>query len=521
MKRTVRIQWINKIVYGFLLIFITLALFQKQEVKAATGGIIAGDQDTVAIFDSKASSLKNLSIASSDKNVKVKQKTYTDNGVKHTVVLAWAPYSMGEDETATVTVKYYDTKKKRTQSIKRQVSFLADYNGGYKADHTIASNGSKKFTIKGKGKLKAIYSSMDRYDSAMFAPFSGGGDGEESCVLTSDKKNKTFTIHAKGYGMMGCYVAASFINGENTVYRFNFTMPSKDGSVFTRDMKLIKDKSTVLYFTPPESGKLSVRMEEKGIVSAEIMENQDTKEAALILKGIKEGKTEVSLIYDAEGKSLVNKYRINVIMQAPVEEAISLIPSEEDRSYTCIYQLTDSSGNLLKSTVGVQYMEIVPDSKEVIVEGYDWDDFDLRFSSPGTYHIAVKLKDLDSKSVEEYVLTITAGELQYSDYEKISLSSEEEAIAYFCEKDYQQWRSGEYSITFFKNNKITAIQDSNPWLFKSGDYAPGDATYSFDLKQQKIIVKDYDRTIEIAYEIISKEHVRFSIDGRMLDFVQY
>lgn len=520
MKGLVRDRKVISIVIGSLFILIMSLLVQRQEAQAASSSITAGNMDTVSIFDMKSAGLKNLSVASSSKNVKVKKKTYTDNKIKHTVVLAWAPYSLGEDETATVTIKYYDIKKRKTVSIKKQVSFLADYNGGYKKSYTMAPNVSQNFTIRGGAKIKDAYSSLYRYESSWLAPFSGGGDGEEICTITFNKLKKAFAVRTNGYGMAECYVAVSFINGEQHVYRFHVIVPEEDGSIFTRDMKLVKDQSTVLYFTPPESGRLRVQTAEEGIVSAEITENKNTKEAVLVLKGLKEGSTEVSLIYDAEGESLVNKYRINVISQSPLAETIHLTPTEEKDGFHCIDQLRDSSGNLLKATVGTQYIEIVPDSPEVSVSSLDWDYFDLEFSQPGTYHIAVKLKNLEGKTVEDYVLTVVAGTLNYSDNEEIAFSSEAEAKTFFCGDSYQSWYSGEYSISFSKGDVISSIQGSNPWLFKSGDYAPGDAVYSFDTKQHKIIVKDYDRTIEIVYEIISKKHVRLTIEGRTRDFIR-
>lgn len=518
MKRTAMDKKITRIVFGCMLILIMTVLFQRQEANAAAGSITAGNQDTVSVFDMKSSNLKDLTIASSNKNVKVKKKTYTDGGVKHTAVLAWAPYSYGEDATATVTVKYYDNKKKNTVSIKKKVNFLADYNGGYKTEQKLALNGSKKFLIPGSTKITNIYTSLYKYDSSMFAPFSGGGDGEEICFVNSSKKNRTVNIITDGYGMAECYIYVSFINGEYLVYHFNVIVQREDGGIFTKELKLAKDKSTVLYFAPPKSKRLSVKTDKEGIVLAKIMENQDMKEAALVLTGLKEGKTEVSLVYDADGKALVNKYIIRVVEQSPVEDEIRLTPKEEERSYSCIYQLTDSSGNLLKATTGTQYMEIVPDSPEVSVNSADWDYFDIGFSRSGTYHIAVRLKDLEGKTVEEYVQTIIADELKYSDQKDLSFSSEEEAKAYFCGENYRSWRSGEYSISFYKKGIITSLEDSNPWLFISGDFVPGDATYSIDIKQKKIIVKDYDRIVQIAYEIISKDHVRLMIDGRTRDF---
>lgn len=511
---------IKKILLGCLLILIMTVLLQKNEVKAATDYITAGDLDTVSVFDMKSSSLKELSIASSNKDVKVKKKIYTDKGVKHTAVLAWAPYSMGEDETATITLRYYDIKNKKTVSVKKKVRFLADYNGGYASRQKLATVGRKVFTIGGSAKLQSVNCSLDRYESSMFAPFSGGGDGEEFCSITSSKARKTFTIHTFGYGMGSCYVAASFINGEYKVYRFDIIVPEKDGTVYTRKLKLTKDKSTVLYFSELESGGLSVHTTEEGIISTEITENKTTKEATLILKGLKEGRTEVELKYNAKGIALVNKYIIHVVDPSPVEKEIRLTPKEVDQSYSCIYQLTDSSGNLLKATTGTQYMEISPDSPEVRINSADWDYFDLEFSRPGTYHITVRIKDLEDKTVEKYGLTILAGELSFSDYETITLSSEAEAKAYFCGEEYRSWSSGECKLGFHDNGVITSYWDSNPWLFKSGDYVPGDATYSFDIEQQKIIIKDYDITMEIMYEIISEKHVRLTIKGRTWDFIR-
>lgn len=521
MKSLVLVRNIRKIVFGCLLILIMTVLFQNNEGKAATGTITAGDLDTVSVFDMKSSNLKNLSIASSNKDVKVKKKTYTDNGVKHTAVLASAPYSYGEDESATITMKYYDTKKKKTVSIKKQVKFLAGYNKGYESEYKLALNSIKVFTVRGSAKLESIYSSSEQYESSMFAPFSGGGDGEKICSITSNSSKKTFSIRTNGYGMSNCYVEAYFINGECTVYSFDIIVPRKDGSVYTRELKLAKDKSTVLYFTQIESGCLSVEMTEEGFVSTEITENQDTEEAALTLKGLKEGKTEVSLIYNAKGRTLINKYSIQVVNQSPVEEEIHLTPTEVDHRYSCVTLLTDSSGNLLKATAGTQYMEIVPDSSQVSISSDDWDYFDIAFSRAGTYHIAVKLKDLEGKTVEEYGLTFITGELSYSDAEEITFSSEADAKAFFSGGKYRSWSSGEYTLGFHDNNVIISYWDGDPWLLKSGDYAPGNATYSFDIEQQKIIVKDYDVTFDIKYEIISKKHVILTIKGKAWDFTSY
>ena len=518
MKRLTWVKNIKQIVFGCLLLLIMAVLSQRHEAEAATGSITAGHQDTVSVYDMKSSNLKNLSIASSNKEVKVKKKTYTDNGVKHTAVLAWAPYSYGEDESATITIRYYDTKKKKTVSIKKQVQFLASYNGGYKSEYKLATNSSKVFTIRSSAKLDSVYSSADRYESSMFAPYSGGGDGEEICSITSNKSKKTFTIRTDGFGMSDCYIAAYFINGECTVYRFDIIVPNKDGSVYTRELKLAKDKSTVLYFTQMESGCLNVETTEEGIVSTEITENQDTKEAALTLKGLKKGKTEVNLIYNAKGRTLINKYIIQVVNQSPVEEEIHLTPKEVDHTYTCIYQLTDTSGNLLKATAGTQYMEFIPDSPQVNISSDDWDYFDIAFSIAGTYHIAVKLKDLEGKTVEEYGLTFVTGELRCIDAEEITFSSEADAKAYFCGGKYKSWNSGEYTIGFGDNNVTNSHWDGDPWLYKSGDYAPGNATYSIDIEQKKIIVKDYDVTLEIGYEVLSKNHVRLIIKGKTWDF---
>lgn len=511
---------IKQILWGCLLVLIITVFLQKNEVKAATDSITAGDMDTVSVFDIKSSSLKNLSIASSNKDVKVKKKTYTDNGVKHTAVLAWAPYSMGEDETATITLQYYDIKKKKTVFVKKKVRFLAGYNGGYASQQKLSATGKKEFSIQGSAKLQSVYSSLNRYESSMFAPFSGGGDGEEFCGITSSKAKKTFTIHTYGYGMGSCYVAASFINGEYKVYRFDIIAPEKDGSVYTRELMINKDKSTVLYFSQLESGGLSVQTTEKGIISTEITENQATKEAALILKGLKEGRTEVKLKYNAKGLTLVNTYIVHVVEPSPDEKEIRLTPKEVNHSYSCIYQLTDSSGNLLKATAGTQYMEIIPDSPQVRVSSDDWDYFDIAFSRAGNYHIAVKLKDPEGRTIEEYELTIIAGELSFSDYERITFFSEAEAKAFFCGEKNRSWSSGEYKLGFHDNGVITSYWDSDPWLFKSGDYAPGDATYSFDIEQQKILIKDYDVTIEIMYEIISEKHVRLTIKGKTWDFIR-
>ncbi len=519
MKKGKWIKRINGLVFGGLLILILTVSLQPKEAQAATKSIKAGNFDTVSVYDMNSSGFQKLALVSSNKEVKVRKKTYTDNGVKHTAVLAWAPYSLGEDETATVTIKYYDTRKRKNVSVKKQVSFLADYNGGYEAEQAIEINSSRTFRMKGTVKLESIYSSLDRYESSMFAPFSGGGDGSESCTVVTSKKDKTFRILADEPGMMGCYVAGYYINGEISVYRFTIIVPSKEGNVFTQELKLVKDRSTVLYFTPAESGRLSVQISDQEIATAKIMENQDTKEAALILTGLKAGETSVNLSYDENGKTITNHYVLQVIEESPVKDEILLTPTEEEQSYSCIYPLTDGSGNLLKAITGRDYMEIVLDSKEVSVEYYTWDKVNLRVSKPGTYHISVRLKDLEGKTVEEYTLTVTAGELKYSNTEEIIFTNEADAKAYFCGKEYGSWISGEYTIGFQKNDVITAIWASNPWFLKSGDYAPGDATYSFDLKQQKIIVKDYDRTIEIPYEVIAKNHVRLTINGKTLDFI--
>lgn len=513
-----QIKWV---ICSYMVLLFIMLLSQNYEAKAATKSVTVGTFDTVSIFDMKSSELKNLSVASSKKDVKVKKKTYTDNGVKHTAVLAWAPYSGGDKEEATVTIKYYDIKKRKNVTVKKQTNFVPDYNGGYETEQTIALNADQRYIIRGSAKLKSIYNSLDRYESSMFAPFSGLGDGKEICTVTSSMKNKTFRIFADGYGKMGCYLAAYFINGEITVYKFNITVPSEDGSIFTREMKLVKGESTVLYFTPPESGRLSVQTGEEEIVSAELTENQDTKEAALILTGLNKGKTEVSLVYDTKGKPCINKYIINVVEQSPTTEEVLLTPTEENHSYACSYQLTDSCGNLLRVLPGTQHMEVLPDSSEVSVEYYTEDYVTLKFFAPGTYHVEVNLKNLDGSVVQNYMLTVTAGKLDYKDKEEITFTTEADAKAFFCGEAYRIWSSGEYTISFHDNNVITAIWASNPWFLKSGDYAPGDATYSFDIKQQKIIVKDYDRTLELSYEIITKDHVRLTIEGKTRDFIKY
>jgi hypothetical protein len=518
MKRLTWVKNIKQIVFGCLFLLIMAVLSQRYEAEAATGSITAGHQDTVSVYDMKSSNLKNLSVASSNKKVKVKKKTYTDNGVKHTAVLAWAPYSYGEDESATITIRYYDIQKKKTVSVKKQVQFLANYNGGYQSEYKLATNSSKVFTIRGSAKLNGVYSSIDRYESSMFAPYSGGADGEEICSITSNKSKKTFTVHTNGFGMSDCYVAAYFINGECTIYRFNVIASSQDDIVYARKLKLVKGKATVLYFHQIESGCLSVEMTKEGIVSTEITEDQDNKEVALTLKGLKEGKTEVNLIYNAKGRTLINQYIVQVVNQSPAEEEIHLTPKEVDHTYTCIYQLTDSSGNLIKANANTQFTEFIPDSPEVKISSDESYSYYIAFSTAGTYHIKVKLKDLEGKTVDEYELKFITDELRCIDAEEITFSSEADAKAFFCGGKYRSWSSGEYTIGFGDDDETISYWDGDPWLYKSGDSVPGNATYSIDIKQKKIIVKDYDVTLEIGYEVLSKNHVRLIINGKTWDF---
>lgn len=518
MNRVNQLKWV---VGSILIIFAIVMILPKEAVKASTKTMTAGVFDTISVFDKTSASVKNVTWTSSNKGVNMKKKTYLSAGKKHTVILAFVTNNTGEAQTSKITIKYYDINKKKTYTIKTSIKFIKDYNRGYSKDQTMKQGAKKNFEIKNSAQIKAIHSVFGTYDSSKFMIGSYGEDAQGICTVKTSTKDKKFNVTANKYGRADSIIIVDFMNGEQYWYQFQVSIPEGDGSIYTENKKIVKGQSIILYYAPQAVGKITVKSADETVVSAKLTQNKEVAEEALVLTGLKTGKTKVSVTYDDNGKSIVNKYEINVLDNSPLSKAILLSPTEVDLMYTCSYPMTDSSGNELRMTEGAfRHIEITPNSSEVRVDYYGQDQITLKITAAGLYNVDVKLKNLDGSVVQSFTLAITAGALQYSDYEKIIFAQEEEAKDFFCGTSNKTWinRTHEYLITFSQDDVVRAIEASNPWFIRYGDYAPGEATYSIDINRQVIVVDDFEQTVEIGYEIISKDHIRLTINGQTLDY---
>jgi hypothetical protein len=94
--------------------------------------------------------------------------------------------------------------------------------------------------------------------------------------------------------------------------------------------------------------------------------------------------------------------------------------------------------------------------------------------------------------------------------------SEEEMINFLCYNGdkYSSWSEVNYVMTFNKKGHFTCYDAGagNPWFLKYGDTVEGEASYTIDAKNKLILVEDYDRTINIHYNIVSSFEIDITID---------
>lgn len=495
-----------------------VVLAMSNHTMAAATTVDAELGDTVSAGQYSSKKVSKVQAKSSNKKIQAKVKTFTVNGVKNysvnTSIKESYFNSASGTESSNITITYYDKSKKKTITQKVKVIFHDGYQ--YKREHLILVEENKTTALKTMKRSSSL-SSVNTFDIDKY---------EDYCQMSHKKNSNTINITGIKKGNAKIVIQAEYKNGE--IIKEEYTLLIVDSKKKMSTTKVLDGKTTQLYLELPLTGKVTLKSSNKAIVTTEVQQlsgrkyfkdkwmkdfdamsgynsNQNKLMTSILLNGKSEGKATVTVTYKNEktGKNYKILIPVQVVNKSVIEEVqkINLVNPIVDSEYTDY--LTDQLGN----PIGGSLTNLESD-RHVYVQKYDRVLIQGRLGED--FNIKCTTRDLKGKKIDSFTKSIEFVKGTITENPQYIFEDIQSAMDYFN----GGWLASENLVLkFYDNGELgTYYAVGNPWNI--GDWEIYDATYSINIVNQTITIKEGENSAVASYSILDKDRFILTVEGQ-------